>query len=698
MLSYVALILSVLSVICQGNISLGVKYELVSRAIIRWSEGDFFMAYERERTVPVTGRPVEVTIDRGDEPELRVAPERREHLADVLACFDYLLEQSALAPEDRDLENVVLAVVDPIADVFQDGTKAKQNREGGIEVNGTGVPAEVNGGGGLNLVAGLSSFAREVHVVTRVGDSGLKPGVTQGILDSFPPHVKHDGVITQPGAIDSIKIRWKFGPTAKEQVAYREDAPPMDEATTAAMQQAIVGIVEQNPSIGKVGISEYGRNAINPQVIETLNNQITSGRLQPKVTIYDPRADRREHYDMFNVPGAILAPNREETAKLAQMDIPPELTGDDLTAVAHEAAQHVFERFDQIGGLLATYDRDGAFLILPDGTSMHMLASIQQQEFVNSSGGGDTVDATFLLLPERFPLEARVHAAMYTGGLAVAHKDTATLSPEMVREARARVATDLAFQRGYKFSTERYNKGFLPQVSAPVIAAELGRPDLEEDILAILQSPEAPLYDDAEPFTRQIVAGGDHFAFYTQGEGLPAIEADTLLETDSGYQMRKVLATGIPDMLGDAWDDSARERKLPKVIGGLDKRQSLEALDHDFAGVSQVVFVDDKLENVSGATDTLAARGVPAFGILVDRKGKYRREREQLPDHIIAVDALSQIPVDVVSSGDKRTAWFVDLDETSIDHDETKAGLRRRIWRRSMEDRQEAHYANTGAE
>ncbi len=318
-----------------------------------------------------------------------------------------------------------------------------------------------------------------------------------------------------------------------------------------------------------------------------------------------------------------------------------------------------------------------------------MPATIQQGEFVNSSGAGDTVDATFMLLPDTLPLEARVHAAMYTGGLAVSKDGTTTLSPALVREARARVAADLAFKKGYTHSTRLHNKGFLPEVAAPVIAETLGRPDLKDDILAIMQTPDVELYPDTTQFTEQVLATGDHFTYYTQGQGERVIDAGTPLSADRGYQMRKVAASGMPEVLGERWETSARERNLPKVVGGLDKRASLEQVGERLHGASQVVIVDDKLENVTAGTDTLHDQGIPAFGVLVDRKGAHRKEQASLPDHIIRVRSLADIPVHAVSANDGNTVWMVDWDQTEADHEFTKAGLRRRLWQLSMQNRKE---------
>ena len=159
--------------------------------------------------------------------------------------------------------------------------------------------------------------------------------------------------------------------------------------------------------------------------------------------------------------------------------------------------------------------------------------------------------------------------------------------------------------------------------------------------------------------------------------------------------MRKVEASGMPEILGADWQASAKKRNLPKVVGGLDKRASLEQVGDRLRGASQVVIVDDKLDNVTAGTDTLHDQGIPAFGVLVDRKGVYRKEQETLPDHIIRVKALADIPVDVVSSQDGNTVWMVDWDETEADHEFTKADLRRRLWQLSMQNRKEDRHEDT---
>jgi bifunctional ADP-heptose synthase (sugar kinase/adenylyltransferase) len=362
-----------------------------------------------------------------------------DQLRGVRFCLDYL-SRLAKHPEQRTTR--VSIVSEPILDVFYSDVTTRKGREGvSEELVVMGKPS-FNLGGGANIVRGLSNFAREVQVITRVGDAWPYAEVMQQQLEALPANVSLH-LIRDSNSSDAVKVRYVDRLGRVRHVTNYQPLP-LSESVEQKIINAIRGGMEDDY---RIIVSDYGRGMMTKPVFDALD---TVGHDNLHTILIDPRPTTSALQNQkFNITNAIPTPNREEAELLSGVQIVGETFEEVQTSVLTAAAA-ILGRFDKLAGVLITCDKDGAFYVSRSGESIYVAAAIDSKWLINPSGAGDIVISTLALLPEEFPLDYRIRTAMYLAGTSVTYPHTSTLDKELVEVVKKRVE----IIRWYRMTTQ----------------------------------------------------------------------------------------------------------------------------------------------------------------------------------------------------------------------------------------------------
>src|SRR5690606_29668807 len=153
-----------------------------------------------------------------------------------------------------------------------------------------------------------------------------------------------------------------------------EDARALD---AEREKELLASALEALPACGALILSDYGKGALTPRVIEDL---IAAARRANVPVIVDPKGN---DYPIYRL-APLVTPNRGELARALNRDV---RTGDEVAVGAAELC----ERTD-IGAVLVTRSEDGMTLVERGEEPVHVPAFPVKVRDV--SGAGDTVVAT----------------------------------------------------------------------------------------------------------------------------------------------------------------------------------------------------------------------------------------------------------------------------------------------------------------
>jgi D-beta-D-heptose 7-phosphate kinase / D-beta-D-heptose 1-phosphate adenosyltransferase len=188
-----------------------------------------------------------------------------------------------------------------------------------------------------------------------------------------------------------------------------EDPRPLD---AERERDLIAKALEVLPECGALVLSDYGKGALTPPVIEEL---IAAARKMKKPIVVDPKGNDYRIYRF----ASLVTPNRGELSRALNRDI---RSSDEVAAGAAELC----ERTD-IDAALVTRSEDGMTLVERGEEPVHIPAFPVKVRDV--SGAGDTVVATVAaMLAMEADLEAAARAANAAAAVVVGKRGTASVS------------------------------------------------------------------------------------------------------------------------------------------------------------------------------------------------------------------------------------------------------------------------------
>ena len=188
-----------------------------------------------------------------------------------------------------------------------------------------------------------------------------------------------------------------------------EDPHPLD---TEREKELLERALEALPDCGALVLSDYGKGALTPRVIEELI--AAAGRAGIPV-IVDPKGNDYRVYRF----ATLVTPNRGELSRALNREVK---SADEVAAGAAELC----ERTD-IGAVLVTRSEDGITLVVRGEEPVHVPAFAVRIRDV--SGAGDTVVATVAaMLALGADLEAATRAANAAAAVVVGKRGTAAVT------------------------------------------------------------------------------------------------------------------------------------------------------------------------------------------------------------------------------------------------------------------------------
>lgn len=353
------------------------------------------------------------SVEIADDAELRMR---------VMYGLNHLAGQATLRPPERD--TTVATVGDSILDVFIEGSDPKAEREGGLVLNIAPGKSHYYLGGGTNVTAGTSGFAREVLMYTMAGPHPLRPQYDQclaGLPSNVAPYIIEGG---------SLAVKTRYQDSRGTVLFSTNEVPnPLDESGHEALIRTLTMLQVTTPDI--MVVSDYGRGFLTPQVMQHLQRLNKSGTGIP--ILIDPRPGVSN--EKYNVTGAILKPNRDEASILSGINLVG-LHEDELMDTMPYVVDAITQRFPRISEALITCDADGAFHF--DGSSVsHVQGALRPNNVVNPSGCGDIVAAVFALSRDKIGSQTAIETGLTLAGLAATSQETSTLDAELISQAQS---------------------------------------------------------------------------------------------------------------------------------------------------------------------------------------------------------------------------------------------------------------------
>jgi bifunctional ADP-heptose synthase (sugar kinase/adenylyltransferase) len=177
-------------------------------------------------------------------------------------------------------------------------------------------------------------------------------------------------------------------------------------------------------------VSDYGRGLFTELLSEGIGEILDEAT--PDLILLDPRPVSGDTAK-FNLPGAILTPNRGEAETLADQQV---VAGD--IDSAHDVGATIMSTYPNIEGVMLTLDCDGVLYMDRRGLTQHSPATVNGQEAMNPSGAGDIV-ASMVAVTSSTDFDQRtiLDTAMWLAGASVTESYTTSLSPELINKTRS---------------------------------------------------------------------------------------------------------------------------------------------------------------------------------------------------------------------------------------------------------------------
>lgn len=344
--------------------------------------------------------------------------ERHEQIGGVLGCLEYLHQQTMAEIDRRD--NTVVTIGDGILDVFIECEKPENEREGGMLINLDPKTAAFNLGGGANVTRGVSNFSRQVIMITGAG--------VHKHTDKFMELVNNlsRNVIPITLNLESTAVKTRYVSGGRVVFCTNEHSildPETDAVNSSVVRNTLEAVCTTR--LATIVVSDYGRGLVTPQLLSAIKD---SNRSTQASLLIDPRPGQNDY--MYDLPGAIIKPNRDETSKFIGIDLKGAST-EDLVTFMPKIYSRLRSRFPAVDAFIPTFDECGAFYCSEDEIT-HVAPLLQPQEVVNPSGCGDIVASVFALTAASVGNELALKTGLTAASVAASDPHTSTLDQSLV--------------------------------------------------------------------------------------------------------------------------------------------------------------------------------------------------------------------------------------------------------------------------
>ena len=305
----------------------------------------------------------------------------------------------------------VLIVGDLILDRYVSGDVSRISPEAPIPVLAATRTEERMGGAG-NVAANLAAMEAEVDIVGVVGDD-LWGHTLRGMLGQLG--IDCAGCVVDPTRPTIQKTRMMSGGHQMLRVD-EEDPRPINDTVR---QEILAGLPNRVRQARAVVLSDYGKGALTPEVVETV---IAAARAAGVPVLVDPKGDDYRRYR----GATLVTPNQKE----AEQAIGRKLTGRaDLPAAADDLM-----RIAELDAAVITLGPDGMYFKSRDGAEGHVPA--QARDVFDVTGAGDTVVAQLAFgLADGLSLELAAALANQAAAIVVGRLGTHAVTRRELRAA-----------------------------------------------------------------------------------------------------------------------------------------------------------------------------------------------------------------------------------------------------------------------
>lgn len=303
----------------------------------------------------------------------------------------------------------VLCIGDVMLDRYVTGHVDRISPEAPIPILRAATESAMLGGAG-NVARNLAALGATAHLVAVVGDDAEGQQV-QRLLHGERRIVPD--VVVAAGRPTTVKTRFVAG-TQQLLRADRETTAPVTATVERRLRDASLSALDH---VDVVVVSDYAKGALSRDLLAAL---VEAARERGLPVVVDPKGPDYGRYR----GASVVTPNRPELAEAAGMAV-----GDDASVVT--ASRRVIER-DGIGAVLVTRSQDGLSLVTAEHEAHHRARA---REVFDVSGAGDTVVGVLAAaLAVGAGLDDAAELANVAGGIVVAKRGTATVSPDELVE------------------------------------------------------------------------------------------------------------------------------------------------------------------------------------------------------------------------------------------------------------------------
>lgn len=267
-------------------------------------------------------------------------------------------------------------------------------------------------GGAANVARNLRVFAREVHLIGRVGEDA-DGSELRGLLEA--DGIRMDNLLVDAGFPTIVKTRI----LARHQQVVRVDRERLSLLDSAAVDRICATLSELLPSVDGVVLEDYGKGLFTQEVADRV---IALCRSAGKLVAVDPNPRNPIRWR----DATVVKPNRPEAFAAARKPVSKPVQPPTEDRELLEAGRLLMEEW-QCDQLLITLGEDGMMLFRKGLPPYH--SASKAREVYDVSGAGDTAISTLALcLASGAEPEEAAELANHAAGIVVAKLGTATVT------------------------------------------------------------------------------------------------------------------------------------------------------------------------------------------------------------------------------------------------------------------------------
>lgn len=295
----------------------------------------------------------------------------------------------------------VLVIGDLMLDVYQYGDITRISPEAPVPVLRHRSEKHMLGGAG-NVARNVAALSGQAVLIAPIGHDDTGERLLRMLEAEKGVHADLVACDTRP---TSIKSRF----VAAGQQVLRVDLEEIGTLTPETEARMLEALERHIPTCGAVILSDYGKGAVTPQVIQ---RSVARAAMLGIPVVVDPKG---RDYGIY-AGATCITPNLLELSQATDMPIG---TDDEVVAAGR--------RLIEIAGvhcILATRSERGMSLIGRDDLTLHLAA--RKREVFDVSGAGDTVVATLALaLASSISFPEAMRLANVAAGVVVTKQGTA---------------------------------------------------------------------------------------------------------------------------------------------------------------------------------------------------------------------------------------------------------------------------------